>query len=62
MGKDAQELRARVWANARYWREGLDAIGYYTMGAILGPTVEADQGKTSKQVSGNMADLLGFTE
>ena len=31
MRDEAGELRAKVWANARYWREGLESIGYYTM-------------------------------
>lgn len=33
MKDEAGELRAKVWANARYWCEGLDALGYYTMGS-----------------------------
>ncbi len=40
MKDEARELRARLWGNARYWREGLEAIGYYTMGSTT-PIVPA---------------------
>ncbi|MBP1690058.1 MAG: bioF [Deltaproteobacteria bacterium] len=46
MRDEAGELRAKVWANARYWREGLDAIGYYTMGSTT-PIVPAMIGSES---------------
>ncbi len=46
MKDEAGELRAKVWANARYWREGLDALGYCTMGSTT-PIVPAMIGSES---------------
>ncbi len=46
MRDEAGELRAKVWANARYWREGLESIGYYTMGSTT-PIVPAMIGSES---------------
>lgn len=46
MKDEAGELRTKVWANARYWREGLESIGYYTMGSTT-PIVPAMIGSES---------------
>jgi len=61
MKEEACELRARVWANARYWREGLDAIGYYTMGSTT-PIVPAMIGSESLafRVARDLLDLGVF--
>jgi len=61
MRDEAGELRARVWANARYWREGLDAVGYYTMGSTT-PIVPAMIGSESLafRVARDLLDLGVF--
>ncbi len=61
MKEEAGELRARVWANARYWREGLDALGYYTMGSTT-PIVPAMIGAESLafRVARDLLDLGVF--
>jgi 8-amino-7-oxononanoate synthase len=61
MREEAGELRAKVWANARYWREGLDAIGYYTMGSTT-PIVPAMIGSESLafRVARDLLDLGVF--
>jgi 8-amino-7-oxononanoate synthase len=61
MREEADELRARVWANARYWREGLDALGYYTMGSTT-PIVPAMIGSESLafRVARDLLDLGVF--
>ena len=61
MRDEAGELRARVWANARYWREGLDALGYYTMGSTT-PIVPAMIGSESLafRVARDLLDLGVF--
>lgn len=46
MRDEAGDLRAKVWANARYWREGLESLGYYTMGSTT-PIVPAMIGSES---------------
>jgi 8-amino-7-oxononanoate synthase len=46
MRDEAGELRSKVWANARYWREGLESMGYYTMGSTT-PIVPAMIGSES---------------
>jgi 8-amino-7-oxononanoate synthase len=46
MRDEAGDLRAKVWANARYWREGLESMGYYTMGSTT-PIVPAMIGSES---------------
>lgn len=35
MRAETDELRSALWANARYWKDGLDAMGYYTMGSNM---------------------------
>jgi 8-amino-7-oxononanoate synthase len=61
MGAEADDLRAKVWANARYWREGLEAIGYYTMGSTT-PIVPAMIGSESLafRVARDLLDLGVF--
>ncbi len=61
MKDEAGELRTQVWANARYWREGLDAIGYYTMGSTT-PIVPAMIGSESLafRVARDLLDLGVF--
>ncbi len=61
MRDEAAELRAKVWANARYWREGLDALGYYTMGSTT-PIVPAMIGSESLafRVARDLLDLGVF--
>ncbi|MEO6027350.1 MAG: pyridoxal phosphate-dependent aminotransferase family protein [Candidatus Binatia bacterium] len=61
MREESTELRAKVWANARYWREGLDAIGYYTMGSTT-PIVPAMIGSESLafRVARDLLDLGVF--
>jgi 8-amino-7-oxononanoate synthase len=61
MREEAGELRAKVWANARYWREGLDAIGYYTMGSTT-PIVPTMIGSESLafRVARDLLDLGVF--
>ncbi len=61
MKEEAGDLRARVWANARYWREGLDAIGFYTMGSTT-PIVPAMIGSESLafRVARDLLDLGVF--
>ena len=61
MRDDAAELRANVWANARYWREGLDALGFYTMGSTT-PIVPAMIGSESLafRVARDLLDLGVF--
>lgn len=61
MRDDAAELRGRVWANARYWREGLDAIGFCTMGSTT-PIVPAMIGSESLafRVARDLLDLGVF--
>ena len=46
MRDEADEILPRVWENARYWKEGLDSIGYYTMGSTT-PIVPAMIGSES---------------
>jgi len=61
MREESSELRAKVWANARYWREGLDAIGYYTMGSTT-PIVPAMIGSESLafRIARDLLDLGVF--
>jgi 8-amino-7-oxononanoate synthase len=61
MREESDELRTKVWANARYWREGLDAIGYYTMGSTT-PIVPAMIGSESLafRVARDLLDLGVF--
>ena len=61
MKEEAGELRTRVWANARYWREGLDAVGYCTMGSTT-PIVPAMIGSESLafRVARDLLDLGVF--
>ncbi len=61
MREESTELRAKVWANARYWREGLDALGYYTMGSTT-PIVPAMIGSESLafRVARDLLDLGVF--
>jgi 8-amino-7-oxononanoate synthase len=61
MKDEAGELRAKVWANARYWREGLEAIGYYTMGSTT-PIVPVMIGSESLafRVARDLLDLGVF--
>lgn len=61
MKEEASELRARVWANTKYWREGLDAIGYYTMGSTT-PIVPAMIGSESMafRIARDLLDLGVF--
>lgn len=61
MREESSELRAKVWANARYWREGLDALGYYTMGSTT-PIVPAMIGSESLafRVARDLLDLGVF--
>jgi 8-amino-7-oxononanoate synthase len=61
MKDEAGELRAKVWANARYWCEGLDALGYYTMGSTT-PIVPVMIGSESLafRVARDLLDLGVF--
>lgn len=61
MREEADERRAQVWANARYWRAGLDAIGFYTMGSTT-PIVPAMIGSESLafRVARDLLDLGVF--
>lgn len=61
MRDEAADLRARVWANTRYWRDGLDAIGYCTMGSTT-PIVPAMIGSESLafRVARDLLDLGVF--
>jgi 8-amino-7-oxononanoate synthase len=35
MRAETDELRSALFANARYWKEGLDSLGFYTMGSTM---------------------------
>jgi 8-amino-7-oxononanoate synthase len=61
MRDEGDELRARIWANARYWKDGLDAVGYYTMGSTT-PIVPAMIGSESLafRVARDLLDLGVF--
>jgi 8-amino-7-oxononanoate synthase len=61
MKEEGGELQAKVWANARYWREGLDALGYCTMGSTT-PIVPAMIGSESLafRVARDLLDLGVF--
>jgi 8-amino-7-oxononanoate synthase len=61
MRDDSGELRTKVWANARYWREGLDAVGFCTMGSTT-PIVPAMIGSESLafRVARDLLDLGVF--
>lgn len=61
MKDEAGELRTKVWANTRYWREGLDALGYCTMGSTT-PIVPAMIGSESLafRIARDLLDLGVF--
>jgi len=61
MKEEGGELQTKVGANARYWREGLDAVGYCTMGSTT-PIVPAMIGSESLafRVARDLLDLGVF--
>lgn len=61
MKAEADDIAKQSWANARYWKDGLDAIGYYTMGSTT-PIVPAMIGSESLafRVARDLLDLGVF--
>lgn len=61
MKNEADAIAQKSWANARYWKDGLDAIGYYTMGSTT-PIVPAMIGSESLafRVARDLLDLGVF--
>lgn len=61
MRAETDELRAALWANARYWQAGLDSLGYYTMGSTM-PIVPVMVGSESLafRIARDLLDLGVF--
>lgn len=61
MRREADDIARRSWENARYWKAGLDALGYYTMGSTT-PIVPAMIGSESLafRVARDLLDLGVF--